>query len=105
MYSTLPEANFFLEAIFRKVSGDECIKLRKKIEIEAKKDSEALLKKYLKRNNDPSLTEKEQKAVFEEGMLYHNLKLDSAKLLRIVLEYYRQEKKIRILILKRIWSE
>ena len=33
------------------------------------------------------------------------MKIDSAKLLRLILEFYRREKRIRCLILKKIWHE
>ena len=39
------------------------------------------------------------------GMERANIKIDAAKLLRLLLEFYRREKRIWSLILKKLWSD
>lgn len=70
-------------------------KLKYKLEKQAREDCEIQLKKQYYNLQNP-----EKKKMIDQGLLPENLLIDSAKVLRIILEFYKREKKIKVLVLR-----
>ena len=84
-YISIEVAKRFLQKILSKVEGEEFTKFKVAIEIEAEKDTQRLIRKYLAQD----IPQKEKDELVKIGMERANIKIDAAKLLRLLLEFYR----------------